>query len=202
LGPDNRFSWYVGDSWKVRPNFTLTVGLRYVRDTGRTDSDLGAIPALDQFNNQFYSGLGNAVRQPNQNFAPQFGFAWDPKNDGKTVLRGGIGLFYENSIWNNNLFDRPARLQQGLFLGNTPVCSNGAAQTLPFSSTIDPATICGQAIGSVSSQIVQLQQEYQAFTLAQGPANNGQYIGNALADGIDVTGTNLFAPQYVAPRSV
>ena len=93
-------------------------------------------------------------------------------------------------------------MQQGLFLGNTPVCSNGAAQTLPFSSTIDPATICGQAIGSVSSQIVQLQQEYQAFTLAQGPANNGQYIGNALADGIDVTGTNLFAPQYVAPRSV
>jgi carboxypeptidase family protein len=202
LGPDNRFSWYVGDSWKVHPNFTLTVGLRYVRDTGRTDSDLGPIPALDQFNNQFYSGLGNSVNQPNQNFAPQFGFAWDPKNNGKTVLRGGIGLFYENSIWNNNLFDRPARLPQGLFLGNTPVCSNGAAQTLPFTSTIDPATICGQAIGSVTSQIVQLQQEYQAFTLAQGPANNGQYIGNALADGIDVTGTNLFAPQYVAPRSV
>ncbi|MGA8314153.1 MAG: hypothetical protein WB755_29280, partial [Terriglobales bacterium] len=202
LGPDNRFSWYVGDSWKVHPNFTLTVGLRYVRDTGRTDSDLGAIPALDQFNNQFYSGLGNPVNQPNQNFAPQLGFAWDPKNDGKTVLRGGIGLFYENSIWNNNLFDRPARLPQGLFLGSTPVCSNGAAQTLPFTSTVDPAAICGQAIGSVTSQILQLQQEYQAFTLAQGPANNGAYIGNALADGIDVTGTNLFAPQYVAPRSV
>jgi hypothetical protein len=113
------------------------------------------------------------VNQPNHNFAPQVGFAWDPKSDGKTVIRGGIGLFYENSIWNNNLFDRPARLSQGLFLGNTPVCSNGAAQTLPFTSTIDPAAICGQAIGSVTSQIVQLQQQYQAFTLAQGPANNG-----------------------------
>lgn len=202
LGPDNRFSWYLGDSWKVRPNLTLTLGLRYVRDTGRTDSDLGPIAALNQFNNQFYSGLGNAVNQPNHNFAPQVGFAWDPKSDGKTVIRGGIGLFYENSIWNNNLFDRPARLPQGLFLGNTPVCSNGAAQTLPFTSTIDPAAICGQAIGSVTSQIVQLQQEYQAFTLAQGPANNGVYVGNILADGIDVTGTNLFAPQYVSPRSV
>ena len=111
-------------------------------------------------------------------------------------------MFYENSIWNNNLFDRPARLPQGLFLGSTPVCSNGAAQTLPFTSTVDPAAICGQAIGSVASQILQLQQEYQAFTLAQGPANNGAYIGNTLADGIDVTGTNLFAPHYVAPRSV
>jgi hypothetical protein len=202
LGPDNRVSWYVGDSWKVHPNVTLTVGLRYVRDTGRTDSDLGPIPIRNEFDNQFYSGLGNRVNQPNTNFAPQMGFAWDPQNNGKTVIRGGIGLFYENSIWNNNLFDRPARLQQGLFLGSQPVCSNGAAQTLPFSSTVDPASICGQPIGSVSTQIIQLQKEYQAFTLAQGPANNGVYIGNALADGIDVTGTNLFYPKYVTPRSV
>lgn len=202
LGPDNRLSWYIGDSWKVKPNFTLTMGLRYVRDTGRTDSDLGAVTALDAFNNQLYSGLGNRVNQPDQNFAPQLGFAWDPKRDGKTVIRGGIGLFYENSIWNNNLFDRPARLPQGLFLGSQGVCSNGAPQTLPFTTSIDPVSLCGQPIGSVASQIVQLQQQYQAFILAQGPSTNGVYIGNALADGIDITGTTLFAPQYVSPRSV
>jgi len=202
LGPDNRVSFYIGDSFKLKPNITITAGLRYVRDTGRTDSDLGPIAALDQFNNQFYSGLGNRVNQPDHNFAPQLGFAWDPKSDGKTVIRGGIGLFYENSIWNNNLFDRPARLQQGLFLGQQPVCSNGAPQPLPFTSTIDPASICGQPVGSVATQIVQLQQQFQAFTLAQGPASNGVYIGNILADAIDVTGTNLFAPQYVSPRSV
>ena len=79
LGPDNRFSWYVGDSWKLRPTLVLNLGLRYVRDTGRTDSDLGPIAALDQFNysNQFftYRGLGARVRQPNANFAPQVGFA-------------------------------------------------------------------------------------------------------------------------------
>src|SRR5581483_1991243 len=49
LGPDNRFSCYFGDSWKINPNFTVTAGIRYVRDTGRTDSDLGPIPVLDQF---------------------------------------------------------------------------------------------------------------------------------------------------------
>jgi len=206
LGPDNRLSWYVGDSWKIKPTFTLTLGLRYARDTGRTDSDLGPNPVIDQFNysDQYftYRGLGNRVRQPNSNFAPQVGFAWDPSGKGKTVVRGGVGLFYENSIWNNNLFDRPARLQQGLFLGLTPVCSNGAPQDLPFATTIDPATVCGQPIGSVASQIVTLQQQYQAATLAAGPAQNGVYIGNVLADGIDVTGTNLFAPAYVTPRSV
>ncbi|HTT19783.1 MAG TPA: carboxypeptidase regulatory-like domain-containing protein [Candidatus Sulfotelmatobacter sp.] len=206
LGPDNRLSLYVGDAWKIKPAFVLNLGLRYVRDTGRTDSDLGPIAALDQFNysnNYFtYRGLGNRVRQPNSNFAPQVGFAWDPSGRGTTVIRGGIGLFYENSIWNNNLFDRPARLEQGLFLGSTPVCSSGAPQALPFSSNIDPGAICGQPIGSVASDLVTLQQQYQAATLAAGPAQNGAYIANTLADGIDVTGTNLFYPAYVTPRSV
>jgi hypothetical protein len=206
LGPDNRFSLYIGDSWKIKPTFTLTLGLRYVRDTGRTDSDLGPISALDQFNYSdehfTYRGLGDRVRQPNANFAPQVGFAWDPSGKGTTVIRGGIGLFYENSIWNNNLFDRPARLQQGLFLGLAPLCSSGSPQALPFTPSIDPAAICGQPVGSVASDIVTLQQEYQAATLAAGPAQNGAYIGNTLADGIDVTGTNLFAPAYVTPRSV
>jgi len=213
LGPDDRISLYFGDSWKIKPTFTLTLGLRYVRDTGRTDSDLGPIAALNQFNysDQYYTyrGLGNRVNQPNANFAPQVGFAWDASGRGKTVVRGGVGLFYENSIWNNNLFDRPARLQQGLFLGSLTICSSGSAPsggvTLPDGTQISQSTlsaICGQPIGSVSQQVIALQQEYQAATLKAGPAQNGGYIGNTLADGIDVTGTNLFAPAYVTPRSV
>jgi hypothetical protein len=42
--------------------------------------------------------LGNRVRQPNLNFAPQLGFAWDPSGRGKAAIRGGIGLFYENVL--------------------------------------------------------------------------------------------------------
>ena len=44
LGPDNRILLYLGDSWKIKSNFTLTYGLRYERDTGRTDSQYAAIP--------------------------------------------------------------------------------------------------------------------------------------------------------------
>jgi hypothetical protein len=202
LGPDNRFGAYFGDSWKVRSNLTVTAGLRYARDTGRTDSDLGGIPALNQFNNQFYSGLGNPVRQPNLNLAPQLGIAWSPGASGKTVIRAGIGLFYENAIWNNVLFDRPGRLQQGLFLGTTNACQNGTPQNLPFPTTIDLTQICGKAIGNVFPQIVTLQQQYQAFVLAQGPSQNGVYVGNTLSDGANITGTNLFYPNYQTPRSV
>jgi len=213
LGPDNRLSAYVGDAWKMRPTFTLTLGLRYVRDTGRTDSDLGPIPALSQFDvsNQYYTyrGLGDRVNQPNLNLGPQIGFAWDPEGSGKTVVRAGIGLFYENSIWNNSLFDRPGRLPKGLFLTLQPVCSNGSAPAggvrLPDGTVISQSTlngICGQAIGNVSTQIQALQQEFQQATLTAGPATNPAYIGTALASGSNINGVNLFAPTYVTPRSV
>ena len=202
IGPDNRFSWYFGDSWKVVSNITVTAGLRYVRDTARTDTDLGPLPVLNEFNNQFYHGLGNRINQPNLNFAPQLGVAWDPKKNGKTVIRAGIGLFYENSIWNNILFDPGARLQQGLFLGFAGACSGGAAQkvTFPDGTSVTP-TFCGQPIGSVATQIAQLQQQYQAAVVAAGPATNGTYIGNILTDN-QTTSTTLLAPDYVSPRSV
>src|SRR5207245_5681533 len=133
-------------------------GLLFLPATARTDTDLGPLPDLNQFNNQFYSGLGNAVHQPNLNFAPQLGFAWDPGSNGKTVIRGGIGLFYENSVWNNILFDPGARLKQGLFLG--------------FQPDTDP-TIIGKAIGQAAPAIIAAQQAYQAQTLAQRPQANG-----------------------------
>jgi hypothetical protein len=205
-GPDNRISFYVGDNWKIAPNFTLTFGLRYVRDSGRTDSDLGPIPALEQFDNQYNRSLGNRVRQPNLNFAPQLGFAWDPSATGKTVVRGGIGLFYENSIWNNIEFDRPARLQNGLFLANSTVCSNGQPNTsftLPNGQApTNLSQICGAPIGQAASAISALQAEYQAVTASVGSkAPNPSYIGAQLADGEDATGTDLLAPNYISPRS-
>jgi Carboxypeptidase regulatory-like domain len=202
LGPDDRLSWYLGDSWKVTPNFTVNAGLRYVRDTGRTDSDIGPIPALSQFDNQFYHGLEKRVNQPNRNFAPQLGIAWSLSNSGKTVIRAGIGLFYESSIWNNSLFDRPARLQQGLFLGFAGACSGGlpATITFPDGSTVTPG-FCGQPIGTVYPQIVQLQKQYQAAVIKAGPALNGSFIGTTLTDN-QLTSTSLIAPNYLTPRSV
>jgi Carboxypeptidase regulatory-like domain len=204
-GPDNRISAYFGDAWKVKPNLTLSYGIRYVRDSGRSDSDLGPISALNQFNNQFYSSLGNRVNQPNLNFAPQLGIAYDPSANGKTVIRAGIGLFYENSIWNNIEFDRPARLQTGLFLADPTVCSNGQPNTsftLPDGTTPN-LSFCGQAIGQAAPAILALQAQYQAVTASVGAkAPNPSFIGTALADGLDATGTDLLAPTYVSPRSL
>lgn len=199
-GPDYRTSAYIGDAWKIKPNLTLTYGLRYVRDTFRSDSDLGPVPVL----NDWQPGLGNKVHQPNLNFAPQIGVAWDPSHQGKTVLRGGIGLFYENAVWNNTAYDRPGRLQTGLFLQNPTVCSNGTPSplVLPNGSSVNP-TFCGTSIGQAAPAIEALQAQYQAATLALGPkAPNPGYIGTTLSAGSDVNGIAMLAPNYVSPRSV
>jgi hypothetical protein len=99
--PDNshrntRFSGYASDSWRIRQNFTLNLGLRYEVDSHPINNDL-AKPDLART----LLPLGTAPTPINKhNFAPQFGFAWDPFKDGKTSIRGGFGIYYAMRISN------------------------------------------------------------------------------------------------------
>ena len=201
LGPDNRIGWYIGDSWKVKPNFTLSLGVRYDRDTGRTDSDLPADASI----NQYFPGMGNQVQQANMNFAPQLGIAWDPGKNGKTVIRGGIGLFYENVIYNNVLFDRPFRLKTGAFNQTPYACFSGIPTPVPVASgTITPpATSCGNDVyvSDAIPSILTFWQQYKAGNPLDLTAANPNYIGNFLSAGLGVP-LGPFAPSYKTPRSV
>jgi len=201
---DTRFQAYVGDTWKLRPNLTVTAGLRYNRDTGRSDSDLPAIQAL----NDFQPGLGNPVHQPDKNFGGTIGFAWDPRRNGKTVIRAGAGIYYENGVFNNILFDRPGRLPTGLFNQAPEVCTAGGVN-MPdgtFLSTIDglniPTQVCGDqnAIGTVEQAVVDIQKAYQQATIAAGPQANGAFFENAPFSTAN-TGS-MFAPNYRSPYSL
>jgi hypothetical protein len=199
---DNRFEAYVGDQWKVRPNLTITAGLHYGRDTGRSDSDLPGVAALAQFDNQFFHGLERPVNQPNLNFGPQLGIAWDPFKNGKTVIRVGGGLYYENAIWNNVLFDRPGRLQSGLFLAEAAPCFGGSATgAVPGVNGGNAVTYCGAAVGSAMSQIAADQAAYQAAIAAAGPSANPNFIGTTL-QGNNLNGIQMFSPDYRSPYSV
>ncbi|HEY6339089.1 MAG TPA: carboxypeptidase-like regulatory domain-containing protein [Candidatus Sulfotelmatobacter sp.] len=217
LGPDNRFETYVGDAWKVVPRFTVALGLHYVRDTGRVDSDLGPLPAL----NAWGAGLGNRVRTPNDNFGPQVGFAWDATGNGKTVIRAGGGLFFENSIWNNVLFDSPARIPKGIFSYTPLVCAGGGAgpfnwpggspgaigssvaggaATVTSASQVTP-NFCGGTISTVAPQILALSHAFESAAAANvGLQPNGNFVGTSLNAG-NINGFDLFAPNYRTPRS-
>jgi hypothetical protein len=233
---DNRFQFYVGDSWKWKPNFTVTYGLRYNRDTGRSDSDLapipcsavaagplaavapctGTTPLLNQWGDDFQgTPLGTQIRQPNTQFGPQIGFAWDPTKKGKTVIRAGAGIYYENSIFNNTLFDRPAKLATGLFFEDNFVgcpAPGAAPGSLSVSLTptdnvtsingVDLATgVCNQPLSVSGPLVFALQQEYQAAVKAQGPVANPSYIADTLQVSTAAQGLSAFDPNFRNARS-
>jgi hypothetical protein len=203
---DNRVQLYVGDMWKIKPRLTVNYGLRYIRDTGRDDANIQPPAIL----NQLYPGLGNKTSQPNLNFGPQAGFSFDPYGTGKTVIRAGAGIYYENNVWNNALFDSPPKLAQGLFFGTATVCPS-ASIAIPGSTTqlttIDGtatgttiASICDQPVGNVYQQFATLQRTYQSLVKAAGPQANGSYVGTALAVPLS-SGNFLFSPNYKTPSS-
>jgi hypothetical protein len=224
--PDNRLGLYVGDSWKVKPNITVTYGLRYVRDTGRTDSDLPAFTGTAATElNAVMPGLANRVNQPNHNFGPQLGVAWDPRKDSKTVIRAGIGVFYENAIWNNAEFDRPERLATGAFLANPTPCVGGQGVAVPlpdgsqgFLGGIDSATasgICTSLIGATlgptagncsgmtaAQCVATFQTTYQQASKAVGAsAPNPSFIPNLISSGSGIF-LGALAPNYRTPYSI
>jgi hypothetical protein len=202
----NRLGAYFGMSSKWKRNFTLSYGVRYAREPGRSDSQFRAIPELDALR----PGLGNRVREPNLNFAPQLGFAWDPAGKGNTSIRGGVGLFYENVLTVANPFDAILRTQTGdVFLQAPQACAATATPLtvpVPGRAALQPA-FCGTAaggpvaIGAVSSQIAAFQKQYQADYPFDLNAPNPNYLGTLLKQGIGTSYTP-YDPNFHTPRSV
>jgi hypothetical protein len=200
----HRLGAYIGDSSKLKRNLTLSIGLRYERESGRSDSEFPPIPQL----NALIPGLGNRVRQPNLNFAPQLGFAWDPTGKGKTVIRGGIGLFYENVLTSVSPRDPSFRASKGdIFVQHPTACNgSGSPQSVSTPQGVLQPTFCGTpgnqvAIGDVGDQIAAFQKLYQADSPFNLNAPNSNYVGSRLDQGLGID-CCMFDPDYRTPRSV
>jgi len=100
------FATYFQDDYRVSRRLTLNLGLRYELTTVPTEvngkmSFLLDPSATTLVNQQPFKGN-------HLNFAPRVGFAWDPKGNGRTAVRGGWGIYYDQILLNQflNMFDR------------------------------------------------------------------------------------------------
>lgn len=114
---------YLNDEWRIKPNFTLALGVRHDAEINTinnkytvpwaSDPILKAIPALSNFLN-----TGNRKNQLG-NISPRASFSWDPTSKNKTFVRGGFGIIYDrvtsfigfqerkNSTWRTYNFTNP-----------------------------------------------------------------------------------------------
>lgn len=104
LQSSKEIAFFVQDDWKVRPDLTLNLGLRYdifTAPTERFDAQTNFDPVARTLTvaGENAAGGRDLANTDKNNFGPRIGFAWSGFKDDKTmVLRGGYGLLYATDI--------------------------------------------------------------------------------------------------------
>jgi outer membrane receptor protein involved in Fe transport len=86
---NNYFAGFAQDDWRVRPNLTLNLGLRYELDT-----DVKNVSRAAEINPLVAPFLRGTRAADRNNFAPRVGFNWATR-DGNTSVHGGYGVYYD-----------------------------------------------------------------------------------------------------------
>jgi len=138
------FGTYLQDDFRILPKLTLNLGLRYELTTVPYEVNDKA-RFLD---NPWATSLDRKTPfNPNHlNFAPRFGFAWDVSGNGKTAVRGGFGMYYDQILLNQflNLFDRqPPKWQSVRFTTGTIPFPHPLETLSTLNPTLSPQTVVG-----------------------------------------------------------
>jgi hypothetical protein len=88
---------YVQEDWKIHPKLTLNLGLRWEFATNAVETHNQLYNITDFSTSTAFTNVPHVMRtNPSwHNFAPRFGFAYDPFANHKTSIRGGFGIFYD-----------------------------------------------------------------------------------------------------------
>ncbi len=172
------------DSWRVSPKLTLNYGVRYdveIPPTFKSPTSL----ALAGYN---FLGLQKGIQTDTNNIQPRVGVAWDPKGDGKMVVRSSYGLFYDHPLLGLYfLGDASDGSTSGqVAFGGTGFCSGDGNPSNLNAFTIFQGLVnqpgCAPSLsptGNANLGYLPNQQRFQALNFPQSEFLNQNYLNPA-----------------------
>lgn len=224
----NTLAFYGSDTWRIKPNLSLNLGLRWEYIGPLTERNgLGLMPrdlSLDVLRDPNavldFAGKGTGrefLARDLNNFAPNFSFAWDPFKDGKTSIRGGFSIAYaidnNATVLNNSSVGGNAGLQSAVTVSNlTGTVSGGGIIPVPVPTFKVPRTLIDQL--SLSQTPTLFTTEYNLKTpyaeqwnfgiereIMKDTALSVGYVGNRgvqLTRGLDTNQVIIFQNGFLA----
>jgi len=168
---------YAQDSWKMRPNFTLNLGLRYEYTTvpltmrQQTINGISSVPGVLEF---------TEPKPQKNNWAPRIGIAYSPGTSGNTSIRAGFGLAYDVLFDNLGLLALPPQLSTTQDVGAPGQPDVGSPNFL------HNGALSGGSAGA-------------AFTAAEARAATSNYIPNLIRQPYSIQWN--FGVQHVFARN-
>jgi hypothetical protein len=177
---NTEFGAFFNDDWKILPNLSLNLGVRYDLYTRLTEVQNRTTQYVMNNGDNLWYRVENGYFDTatalsagdHNNFAPRIGFAWDPFKDGKTSVRGGYGIAYQAGVYNplaNSRWDPPFYSFNGILL---PSWGGVEGSTILYG----PQTP-GQAVTSTGPNPNPGAQLYEGNIMAYYPENpNTTYL--------------------------
>ena len=139
------YDFYAQDSWRLRPNLVVDLGLRWEIKLSPRVTDANRMLRPDPPIGWGFSSdslvwkPGELYRDSYKNFGPSIGFAWDPQNNGKTSVRGNFRIAYDRF----NTFSLSSAVFQGMPGLTTQVTDNSFGGDGGRLATLTPDAISG-----------------------------------------------------------
>jgi hypothetical protein len=181
------WGFYVNDDYRVTPRLTLGLGLRYdYMKTPRPDSN--AFPQHPEFLTQ--------IKDDTNNIAPRVGFAWDVFGDGRSVLRGGSGKFFE--YMPDILLAGPLQGISGALMTSTFTCTTTASNPCPTYPDIFSSTDFLARLKATPPNLVTIGSNYQAQEAWRTSLQFEQRLSDAYVAGVSAVYSKLTHIQGTA----
>jgi len=182
---------YVGDTWRAGTHLTINGGLAWSYEPNALNHDLTKPALLSPI-------LGADRLDPpaarTRNFSPTLGFAWTAGRDGKTIVRGGAGRYFD-PVGGTHALNLANERRQLLPVGTTSISVSGDALRCEGSTLAFP-----QPAAFTGARLLRCLPEIRAtLSRSLNPANRDFSVRN-----IDLTkqGANLYDPAFATPYAI